>query len=249
MKRVACAVLLVASGCGGSARHPAPPPAHVAPPATDPGDGAGDDDDGDGDGDIQIQSTRGHMDPQVVQAGLSPHAGELSACYTSRLGRRRWLGGSVELRWQIAKDGTISSVQVSRSDLGAWPVEKCLLDVARAMTFGPPKGGPADFSIPLEFTARGGVIAWDADDAQRAVDKHVADLEACGKDAPAPSDATITAYVGTRGKVQSVGFASAAKAGFVDDAWAECAAGRVMAWQLPDPRGHIAKLSFHYPGP
>jgi len=248
MKHAVSAVLLVlAAGCGGSAKHTAPPPEHVAPPPAAADDTGDDDDDGDGDGDIQIQSTRGHMDPQVVQTGIEPHAGELSSCYTSKLGRRRWLGGHVELKWQVDKTGAITSVQVAQSDLGAWPVEKCLLDVARGMTFGPPKGGPADFSIPLEFTAKGSVIAWNEDDAASAVAKHLADLDECAKDTAAPSDATITVYVGTRGKVQSVGFSSAAKTGFVDDAWADCAAERIGAWQLPDPRGHIAKLSFHFP--
>jgi len=40
-----------------------------------------------------------------------------------------------------------------------------------------------------------------------------------------------------------VGFAS--PTGF-DDAWAECAAGRAMAWALADPRGKVAKLSLVY---
>jgi hypothetical protein len=243
---VALAIAAALPACGGSTKAP-PPVAHVEAPPPDDHAAA---EDGDGDDDLEVVSTRGHVDPTVVEAGLSAHAAELETCYTGQVGRRRWLGGKVELKWQVSADGAVQSVQLASSDLGAWPVERCLLGVARAMTFGRPKGGAADFSIPLEFSARGAVTWWDADAGLAAVKTHVADLARCEKTSPAPADAVVTAYVGTRGKVQSVGFSTAAATGLDPDtwdAWAECAEKRILAWQLPDPRGSIAKLAFHYP--
>jgi len=194
---------------------------------------------------LEVQSTRGKMDPAVVQAVIEPHAQALQDCYLSRVGKQRWLGGKVELKWEIAKDGALISAQLVTSDLGAWPVEKCILDIARSMTFGKPKGGDADFTVPFEFTARGYATWWEADMAQNVVAKHVGDLAGCAKAAkvPDPTDVTVTLYVGTRGKVQSAGFSSPA---LIEDGWADCAHKKVTAWTLADPKGKVAKLAFVY---
>jgi TonB family protein len=183
-------------------------------------------------------------------AGVSPHQGELEGCFTSQVAKRRFLGGKVELKWQIGADGALKSVQIAQSDLGAWPVEKCLLDISRGMEFAKPKGGATDFSIPLEFSGKQSSTWWDEEVGTNAVKNRVKDLAKCDKTGTPPQDATITAYVGARGKVVSVGFATAQDAGLEPDAWdawADCAEKRILAWQLPDPRGQIAKLAFHYP--
>lgn len=193
---------------------------------------------------VTIVNARGHMDPKVVEVGMAPHTQALTECYTTQLKKRRWLGGRVVLHWDIKKDGTVTAVRLAESDLGAWPIEKCLLDVARLAEFGPPINGDADFQIPLEFTAKGRLISWDDDQATRAVGGQLVKLDACAtKKVPAPSDVTVTLYVGPGGKAQSVGFAGKT---VIDDAWAECAAKAALALRLPDPKGQIAKLAVKY---
>ncbi|MCA9673588.1 MAG: AgmX/PglI C-terminal domain-containing protein [Kofleriaceae bacterium] len=251
----AAATVVPLAGCGGAADG-----ARVAPPTVEPPPRDDDDDDGDddaGDDGLELVSTRGKMDPADIQAGLAPHAAALEDCYASRVGRQKWMGGKVELRWELSKDGELTAVQLTSSDLGAWPVEKCLLDVARGVTFTKPRGGPVDFSIPLEFSARGNATWWDADRGEAVVSRRKPDLATCATEAGVadPGDVIVTVYVGTRGKVQSAGFASAAAptpvtaggpAASFDDAWAECAYGKVMAWTLSDPKGKVAKLAFVY---
>ena len=211
---------------------------------------------------VQIQSTKGHMEPAAIDAWLEPNSAALSDCYTSRLGKRRWLGGHVSLHWEIDKAGQLTSVKLAESDLGSWPVEKCLLELARGGTFGKPKGGDADFSIPLDFSAKGSLLSWDEDQALRAVGGQLAVLDECAfpdtagkkgkaarrkpnaKKASLPDDVVVTLYVGPGGKAQSVGFSSAKAP--IDDAWAECAAKLAMGWRLTDPRGVIAKLAIRY---
>ena len=117
---------------------------------------------------------------------IAPHAAALESCYKSRLGKRRWLGGKLELTWDISKDAQITAVRVASSDLGAWPVEKCLLDVARQMTFARPKGGDADFTIPLEFTARGQAQWWDEDRSAQVVGAKADGLAECARDVHRP---------------------------------------------------------------
>lgn len=233
--------IAVLAGCGGSAPPPAKPEPEVSPiPKTRVP--VEDDEDEEG---VEIVNARGRMDPKVVEAGIAPHAQALAECYTTNLKRRRWLGGRVVLHWEIQADGTVTAVRFAESDLGNWPIERCLLEVARVATFGKPIGGDADFQLPLEFTAKGRLISWTDDQAVRAVGGQLVKLDACAKgDVSAPTGVTVTVYVGPGGRAQSVGFAAAT---LIDDAWAECAEKAALAWRLPDPRGQVAKLAVKYP--
>lgn len=240
--RAALALLVAAAplgaACGGSSKPAAAPaaPSTRAYAETVPDDG------------MEIESSRGRMEPAVIEAGIGPHKEALGECYTSRVGQRRWLGGRVSIHWEIQGDGTVTAVKLAESDLGAWPIERCLLETARAATFGKPKGGDTDFSIPLEFSARGKHLEWDQEMGSRAVGSQLDKLDACAKakgvTGPAPEDVAITIYVGAQGKPQSVGFASAASV--IEDAWADCAEKAILGWRLPDPRNEIAKLAVRY---
>lgn len=236
MKLALASTPLLLLACGSA---PKPQPVEPPPPAPVTYE---DEDEDDG---LDVVSSRGRMDPAVAQAGIEPHAAELSSCYTSKVGTRRWLGGKVTLHWDITREGEVTAVKLAESDLGAWEIEKCLLEVARTATFGKPKGGDADFEIPLEFSKGGSTVQWDEDQALRAVGGQVATLDACAKGKVAkPDDVTLTLYVGPQGKAQSVGFASAKTV--LDDEWATCAEKAAMSWRLPDPKGRVAKLAVKY---
>ncbi|MEZ4404546.1 MAG: AgmX/PglI C-terminal domain-containing protein [Kofleriaceae bacterium] len=233
--------VLAAAGCGGTST---PPPAEPAPTLRRPPpvDDAPPEDEDDG---LELVSDRGKFDPDMAAAKVAPHAGALHACYTDHLERRRWLGGSVDLTWTVGADGTLVSVHLSKSDLGAWPIERCLLEVAHSVEFGRPQGhGKADVTFPVTFAGGSAAVAWDDDRAARAVGPRLAELASCSKAGGGdPANVTVTAYVGTRGKVQSVGFSAPAP---LASAWADCAEAKVAAWTLTDPRGKVAKLSVVY---
>lgn len=257
---------MLLAACGGSA----PPPEPPKEPAPRPTRVVVEDETEEPEDGVTFVASRGRMDPARIEAGIAPHTTALSECYTTSVGRRRWLGGQVTIHWEIAKDGTVTAVKLSESTLGAWPIEKCLLEIARTATFEPPKGGDADFSIPLDFSSKGRVTTWDDDMALRAVGGQLAGLDACvaGAARPAtkngktkkkqqppvepppelpatpPDDVTVTVYVGPQGKAQSVGFSSPKSV--LTDAWGDCAAKVALAWRLPDPRGTIAKLAIKY---
>ncbi len=159
--------------------------------------------------------------------------------------QRRWLGGHLVLRWDVAADGTVDKVLLAENDLGAWPIEKCVLDLARATSFGPPIGGRAEVVLPLTFSARGKLGLWPDEVSAKAVGTQLAKLDVCARGKPAmPEDVVITLYVGARGRAQSVGFASASSV--LEDAWAACAEKAALAWHLPDPKGQVTKLAVRY---
>lgn len=238
-----CALLGLVAACGGSPPPAAPPPKPAEPERpvakrvpiedTEPDEG------------VTVINARGHMEKEAVEAGIAPHNGELTDCFMKNVKRRRWLGGHVLIHWDIKKDGTVTAVKLMQeSDLGAWPIEKCLLEVARAASFDKPIGGDADFSLPLDFSAKGASLPWTEDQALRAIGGQLGKLDACDKHGK-PRDVTITVYVGPHGKAQSVGFSSDQSE--IKDKWAECAEKAAMLWRLPDPKGLVAKLAVRRP--
>jgi TonB family protein len=223
---------------------------------------------------VTFVKTKGSISREAIEAGLSPHQTAMAECYTQKVGKRRWLGGHVVLQWNLKGDGTLTSVKLTESNLGSWAVEQCLLDIAWSATFAKPNGGDVDFTVPLDFSAKGGSASWDEDQSLRAVGGQLAMLDDCddfefepkpvkkAKKAPKPKkndkaeadkptrpekppkDVTMTLYVGPGGKLQSLGFSSATTE--VGQKWSACAEQVAQNWRLPDPRGQIAKLAVRY---
>ncbi len=206
-----------------------------------------DDDDDDDDDDVSIEGLKGHLDPYDIQVGMEGHSSALATCFQVEAKHKKFLGGQVELSFTIARDGTVKSVRATKSSVGSWPVEKCLLAESRTMKFKKPKGGEADFSLPLDFEARRSANWWTEEKAEGAIGVLAKELSACSGEAGSaePRNVWVTLYLGNRGVVESVGFASPHTAG-IDTAWADCAQSRVRAWTLVDPLGKIAKLGFRY---
>jgi hypothetical protein len=205
------------------------------------------DDDDDGDDDLEISGLRGSLDQYDIERGVKPHARALSACYHGKVGSQRYIGGDIEFKFLISRSGEVKQVQLAKSDLGAWQIEKCLLDAARQMTFSRPKGGEAVFSLPLEFSATRSTRWVEEDVGIQQVKPFLKELRACAREASTrnPRAVVITVYVGPRGVVKSVGFATSGKREIAAE-WADCAETKIRAWTLADPLGRIAKLGFRY---
>lgn len=199
----------------------------------------------DGEGEMQIEGLKGHIDPYDIQNGVSPHSTALATCFQKEARGKRFLGGQVELSFTVARDGTVKSVWPSKSTVGSWVVENCLLEESRRMKFVKPKGGEADFSLPLDFEAKRPAIWWTEEEAETEIGQRPGELKECAAETPDPRNVWVTLYLGNRGSIKSVGFATPNKAG-IDATWATCAATKVATWTLKDPRGKIAKLGFRY---
>jgi hypothetical protein len=117
---------------------------------------------------VTFTHKKGTISKEKIDAGLAPHQQAMMDCYTTKVGKRRFLGGEVRLMWELKADGSIKSVKLD-SNLGAWDVEKCLLDIAWSATFDRPTGADAEFDIPLNFAATRSTAIWDEDMALRAV--------------------------------------------------------------------------------
>ncbi|MBT8492624.1 MAG: AgmX/PglI C-terminal domain-containing protein [Deltaproteobacteria bacterium] len=203
-------------------------------------------DDGDDDG-MEVEGLKGHISQYDINKGVQKRAGAIDKCYRGQLAGRKYVGGEIELSYVVKRDGTVKKALISKSNLGDWSIEQCLRNVAMGMKFVKPKGGEAEFSVPLEFESRSKALWWGDDRATTEVSEKIAALEECATKAgaAAPPVTWVTAYVGNRGEVQSVGFAE--PSGGLSAEWAACAVEVVKAWPLSDPTGKIAKLSFRFP--
>lgn len=247
-RKVAAAfAAMVAAACGGTAR-----PTETAPPARDPANeppAAGAEaevgDDGDG---MEVEGLLGTLDTSDIDPVLERNMGAFERCYQDGIGKTWFIGGRVELKFRVARDGSVKQVQIAEGDLGAWPIEKCILGVARAMTFARPKGGEAEFRFPIEFAPRGRVEPMAEALVETELAPRLAELAKCADEAkvPAPHEVGLTVYVGPGGVVKSAGFATRAETPF-EDAWADCAAAKASTWKFPDPRGKIWKAQVWLP--
>lgn len=208
--------------------------------------GPGGTDDADDDG-FEVEGLKGHIPQYDINKSVQKNAGAIDACYRGKLAGRPYVGGTVELAFVVQKDGTVKTVNLAKSDLGDWSMEKCLLEVAAAMTFVKPKGGKlAEFAVPVEFEPRKRPMWWAQARIEVELEGKLEALGECAETEPPPADLLITAYVIKRGAIPSVGFA--APQGGLSEEWVECATEVMKGWALSDPRGRIAKLSFRLDG-
>ena len=268
--------LVVGVGCGGGSSKPVEKPSDepkrvTRVPIEDESETAGD---GQEDG-VTFVKTKGSISKEKIESGLAPHAPALADCYMSKVGKRRWLGGHVVMQWFIKGDGSVSSVKMIESNLGSWAIEQCMLDIAWSATFGKPNGGDVDFTLPFDFSAKGGSAVWDEDQALRAVGGQLAVLDDCDdfefepkpakpvrgkkvppkKKEPDPDDKPTRPEKAPSNVVMTLYVGPGGKlqsVGFasatteVGQKWAACAEKAAQSWRLPDPRGQIAKLAIRY---
>ena len=238
-------VPVVLAACGGGQKQAAEPEPE-RPPTRVPIQ-AEDDEDDSGADDVQVEGLKGHLDRADVQPVIEGSWDRVQACYSGGIGKLRYVGGQVELKFRVARDGAVKHVLVARGTLGAWAVEKCVLEIARQMHFPRPKGGEAEFSFPIDFPARGRAIAMDDGRAQSELPPKLAKLVKCNEDAaeaeePMPGRIDVTLYVGPGGKVTSAGFAADGNEP-IPDAWGDCASAEATTWKLTDPRGSVWKAT------
>jgi TonB family protein len=236
----------VAGGCGGGNKKAAEEPVAERPPTRVP-ISDGDEEDDEEHEDVEVEGLLGRLDQNDIQPVVEKSWDAVQRCYSSAAGKLRYVGGQVELKFRVNRDGTVKHVHVARGVLGAWPVEKCVLELARAMVFPKPRGGEAVFTFPIEFPARGRAIAMEDVRVRGEVEPHLEELAECreieeDEPAPRPDRIDLTLYVGRGGVVTSAGFSADGEAP-IPIGWADCVYEQVVTWKLTDPRGSVWKAT------
>ena len=193
------------------------------------------------DDEIKVSGTLGTLNDDEINGPFQRRWDDITRCYQAAQAKLPYLGGRLELKVRVGQGGDPKKVYVSSSNIGNYEAEKCILGVARELSFGRPHGGSeAEFTYPLEFRQQRPVSPWEGDRLQVA--KHRRDVSACKSKSPGglPPAVTLTVYVAPGGKVASAGLSADAP---LDDAFATCLVEKSRLWRLDDPLGRIAKAS------
>ncbi len=234
-------VLLLGCGGGGAAvKKPAPTPKPTPTeelPTRDP-----EPDDG-----LQVEGLLGSIDMYQVNRAIERVGTQINDCQSKNIGKLWYIGGTLTMKFRIARDGAVKSVAPVESDVGSYAIEKCVLDLVSALDYGKPRGGEAEFSLPIQFEARTSTGSWDEDrvtTALRAVKTFAADMAECRKATPPgvklPAH-SMTLYVAPGGKVTSAGFSGD---GIVPEPYALCVVEKAKLWKLSDTGGEIVKAAW-----
>jgi hypothetical protein len=191
---------------------------------------------------MALEQAKGALDQRDVDKVLDRQVQSLTPCYEQAGAAQRYAGGDVKLRFFVTSRGEVSNVLVTASDVGNYPVERCLVTEGRKLKFPPPQGGRAtDFEYSLRFQASGGVrvVEWSETALARDVAQLSHHLTPCGSLGPTPVRAVV--YIQPGGAVGSVGLACG---GPMDTEASACAVEQIRKWRLHDDSKHIVRASF-----
>lgn len=212
---------------------PAPRPTQLPPPALP---------DADRDG-LRVSGTLGHLDQEDVDEQLRGGLPEINRCYTEALRRRWFLGGRMELRLRVARDGRVREAAVVQSSLGCYDLERCILAVAEKLRFPPPQGGEAEISYPVAFPQRTNVPDWPQDRVAAQMARRRTELSLCRarQRGEPPPELRVTMYIGPGGRVASAGLSAD---GPISAQLGACLVARALTWRFEDPLGQLVKASY-----
>lgn len=93
-------------------------------------------------------------DLQSAADEMKLRMGALRACYERELRHQPTLGGTIELRLTVARNGTVRRARVARDEIGSRSLGTCLVARLQGTRFAPPLAGAFELAYPLRFKAR-----------------------------------------------------------------------------------------------
>ena len=175
-------------------------------------------------------------DAQVVdlaahQAVFETAAKEIKRCQVKRLLIDRTMRGEVTVSYTVLPNGVVDRAEVTASDLDDDKAHACLAEQVKRLRFPEPTGGctvtleqALDFGLP-------GLLAREADVAERVAVLKPDTILACGGKPDDTGAPTVVVKIHIeRGEVTS---ANQLEAYFVDEAQAACLTNATRGWTFP----------------
>ncbi len=198
------------------------------------------------DEDVELDFAQGYFNQGDVNEILEQHTTRLTGCYERAGGATKFAGGVVKLRFLVGPDGVVRDVLVIDTEIGNYPVERCLVVEGRKIPFPKPGGGSgADFEYSLEFRSskQTHVVDWQKDVLRKRVLAKLPSLGRCGNPGVGDRPVAAVAYISPRGYIVSVGLASA---GQLDTMAAMCVVEEIHKWRFAPraDRGQLVRTIF-----
>jgi hypothetical protein len=185
---------------------------------------------------FEVERVSLRCDAQVVdlaahQAVFTAAAKDLKRCQVKRLLIDRTMRGEVVVRYTVLPHGVVDAAEVARSELDDARAHACIEEEVKRLVFPEPIGGCAvtleqtiDFGLP-------GLLANEADVAERVAQLKPDTILACGGKPDEGGAPTVVVKI--RIEQGEVTAATQLEAYFVDAEQAACLTNAAKAWTFP----------------
>lgn len=203
--------------------------------------------------DMAIEGIAGQLDASAVLAVLENNKTQLKKCYEDVSSRLRFLSGQIEIKLFIGTDGKAKRVITQKSNLGAYEVERCVVETLTSIAYPAAKGGLGEITYPMAFAGMIPATPLTADQGAEQIEREKKKLWACTAKAKkgkpperlAPLESMrMTMYVAPGGQVASVGFSSPKEP--LDQGLTACLDSKARNLKLPDPLGKVVKFEYSF---
>lgn len=93
----------------------------------------------------------GYLSPEQIMRVVRRNQSAVRYCYENELQRQPTLNGRIEIRWRIARNGSVTSAGVGSTTMRNARVEGCIVRQVRRWVFPQPDGGEVDVNFPFIF--------------------------------------------------------------------------------------------------
>ena len=93
----------------------------------------------------------GYLTPEQIMRVVRRNQAAVRYCYENELQRQPSLTGRIEIRWRVARSGSVSSARVGSTTMRNARVEGCIVRQVRRWRFPEPDGGEVDVNFPFIF--------------------------------------------------------------------------------------------------
>jgi len=192
----------------------------------------------------RVKGLTGTLNTDDVHQTMDARQRELDACISQVRRREAYIHGEIRFALAVDASGHVAQARTIASDIGHFALERCITEVVTHTQF-PEPDGDATANVEWGMQVLGAYEPSDPIDASplaQMLSKRWAKLrERCElKRGRGRARNQVTLYVGTGGRVLSVGLVPATDQ---DDEKLDCALEGLRDWRLPKPKRR-SKLTF-----
>ena len=168
-----------------------------------------------GDGtNMEVLGSLGTLDHLDITRGMATPTSKALKCLEQRLDEEPYLGGSLHYKFRVARDGKVRWVKLLGCNLGNLEVERCIMAAMATATFRAPRGGEAEFDLPLDLGGGDEITTLERQTSTAAAKLATACEDLLATDDAAaplkpPARLRLTLYLDDTGAVKSAGMVAA----------------------------------------
>ncbi|MCK5800407.1 MAG: AgmX/PglI C-terminal domain-containing protein [Deltaproteobacteria bacterium] len=195
---------------------------------------------------MKVSGLMGTLDQSQVQRGVARTFRAATRCYQDIARQRPYVGGSMNMRFRVRRDGAVKHIQLLSSDVGCFTLERCVLAKLAESHFDRPRGGgEAEFTYPITFPTRMASQTWEEARVRHTLKKwrKKRKVRKKLKKLSFPRGLSLTIFVDGEGHLASLGMIAD------EDIPEDFPQGLVAALEtvhFDQPQTHMAKVTYRW---